>query len=104
MTDDEGFGWLCAWRWPNGEPVCPKCGKTGHYRLERRSLFRCCHCARDYSPTSGTNFSHVKLPLGKFASIMRDLRTKSAYSVAKAHGVNPRTTWLIANKLKAEGR
>lgn len=48
-------------RWGEGEPVCPQCGRPGHYEYRSRHLMKCGHCKHLYSETSGTFFASHKL-------------------------------------------
>ncbi len=104
MTDDAAFDWMCQWRWGDVGPTCPKCGSTSRYFIASRRMFKCGNgaCFHQYTPTSGTAFGSPKLPLPKLVAIMQDIEAKrSAYSTAKRHGINPKSAWIIATKMKA---
>ena len=47
----------------NGKSVCPNCVSLNYYDLSTRKVYKCKHCYKQFSVTSGTLFSAHKLPL-----------------------------------------
>ena len=44
-------------RWPDGEPICPRCGCAEAYHISTRRKFKCVACHHQFSVTSGTIFA-----------------------------------------------
>ena len=48
-------------RWPEGKPVCPRCGHDETYSITTRRKFKCKACSHQFSVTSGTIFASRKM-------------------------------------------
>jgi transposase-like protein len=96
--------YLAALRWPDGF-VCSVCQWTGHPWLVRRHLYRCRHCRRECSVTTGTLFQRTHLPLRIwFLAAWEMTSTKhgtTAVDVQRQLGLGSYTTaWLLCHKLR----
>jgi transposase-like protein len=60
-----------ALRWPDGKPICPRCGSANVHRLKRRSRRRgqiiCNTCLEIFTVTVGTVMERSHVPLNKWA-------------------------------------
>ena len=58
---------VAALRWPNGKPVCPKCGveegDRKHYWLAAQKRWKCYSCRKQFSVKVGTIFEDSPLGL-----------------------------------------
>lgn len=61
-SEDECFQYLVEKRWPDGF-ICPKCGNTTSYFIEKHQRFQCTSCRRQTSVTAGTVFHRMRHPL-----------------------------------------
>ena len=63
MTEDVSRAMLAELRWGStGQQVCPDCGVLdAHYNIRTRRQWRCRHCFRTFSVTSGTPFADHKV-------------------------------------------
>ncbi len=61
------FERLCEMRWPEGIR-CPYCGHDKVYPVYARTVFTCASklCRRQFSPYTGTIFSHPKMPAEQY--------------------------------------
>lgn len=85
--------------------ACPLCGGIGkHYLRAARKQWRCRHCHRCFSPTSGTALNKRKIPCLKLVQAIVLYVTASngeaASRAAAVLGVDPRTAWLLFCKLR----
>ena len=79
LDEQRCYQWLKDARWPQGQPVCPRCGKTERLYVHDRVKapvedFRCPHCGRVFNIFADTIFkktrrrpSHIILILQGFA-------------------------------------
>jgi transposase-like protein len=73
MFDDETKAreYFEALRWPDGKPICPRCGSAIVHRLKGRSRRRgqiiCNTCLEIFTVTVGTVMERSHVPLNKWA-------------------------------------
>jgi transposase-like protein len=109
--EDAARLWLEANQWPEGRPVCPKCGEVGRaYRMAdtdtHRGRYRCAspECRKDFSVTTGTLFERSHVPLHKWLTaaylISSSKKGISAHQLHRTLGVTYRTAWFMAHRLR----
>jgi len=94
-------------RWPDGKPVCPRCGCTICYECHRRvdaPRWRCKACRGDFSLTSGTLFAWHKLPLRTYllavVAFCNEVKGKSMLALSRDLDVQYKTSFVLAHKLR----
>ena len=101
-TEDQCFGALFQWRWPNGF-LCPHCGHDRCCQLSSRKLQQCNRCHRQTSITAGTIFDSTKLALTLwFQAIYLMTQDKKGVSAMKLHrhlGISYNAAWRMRHKL-----
>jgi transposase-like protein len=104
MDEPQAYAMFRALRWASDEPVCVHCGHVGAYEYRTRKLFKCKACKRQFSVTSGTVFSHYKLPmrdyLAAIAIFVNAVKGVSALQLSRDLGVQYRTAFVLAHKLR----
>lgn len=109
MNDQQAEATFSAIRWPatNGKPVCPHCECTTIYECRRPSgalRFRCKACRKDFSVTSGTLFAFHKMPLRNYLAaiviFVNEVKGKSALALSRDLGVQYKTAFVLAHKLR----
>ena len=94
---------LFRFKWPNGF-VCPRCGHTGHCRIESRKVMQCNNCHAQTSLIAGTIFEATKLPLTVwFLAIYFLTQSKdgiSSLNFGRTLGVSANTALRIKHKLQ----
>lgn len=104
MDDTQAYAMFRALRWAEGEPVCTHCGHAGAYEYRARRIFKCKACKRQFSVTSGTVFSHYKLPmrdyLAAIAIFVNAVKGVSALQLSRDLDVQYRTAFVLAHKLR----
>lgn len=108
MGEDGAFAKFCEMRWPetNGEPVCPKCGSLGAYKITTRRKFKCRDksCFHQFSPTSGTIFASRKLPyvdlLAMILLVVNGAKGVSALQIARDLSHQHKAIWINCHKLR----
>ena len=105
-TDDKALAWLEQARWPHG-PVCPACGCIN--RASRITTlpgrFTCLACKRRFSVTAGTPMHKTHLPLSTWMVAAYLLAASSncisSLRLSQMLGLQYRTTWHLAHRLRA---
>ena len=106
MTEDDVFALLCELRWGSSEEVvCPNCGCCHQaYFISSRKQWRCKHCKHTFSITSGTVFASHKLSLKIYLLaiflFVNAVKGISALQLSRDLGVNYRTAYVLAHKLR----
>lgn len=106
MTEDDAYALFRKVRWPetDGDPVCPRCGCCDAYEITTRRKFKCKACHHQYSVTSGTIFASRKLSFTDMLAAVRVVavgqRGFSAAEIARELGVQHRTAWLFARRMR----
>jgi transposase len=84
--------------------TCPKCGKTGFYKVAGRKCYACAWCAYQLHPTSGTIFhkSSTKLTDWFFAIFLMSQSKNgvSAKELERHLGVTYKTAWRIQKQIR----
>lgn len=106
--NDEGrcLDFLERARWPGG-PVCPKCGVVKH--ASRISTlpgrFTCLSCHSRFSVTAGTPMHSTHLPISIWIIATYLVATSSkgisSLKLASLLGLQYRTTWHLAHRIRA---
>ena len=109
MTDAQAEAMFGAIRWAetDGKAVCPHCACPTCYEARRPSgalRFRCKACRKDFSLTSGTLFAFHKMPLQTYLAAIvifcNEVKGKSALALSRDLGVQYKTAWVLAHKLR----
>ncbi|MGU3659084.1 IS1595 family transposase [Methylobacterium fujisawaense] len=106
LDDDEAYRLFCGIRWctTQGEPVCPHCGCIAVYRHEKRRIFTCKACVKQFSVTSGTIFHSRKMPirdlLVAIALFTNGAKGHSALHLARDLACQYKTAFVLAHKLR----
>jgi transposase-like protein len=95
---------VSAMRWPEGKPVCPKCGGMSHYFLKTQSRWKCKACSKQFSVKAGTIFEDSPIALDKWlVAIWLVANCKngvSSYEVARALGVTQKSAWFMLHRIR----
>lgn len=109
MTDRDAEATFAGIRWADtgGNAVCPHCGCPTCYEARRPNgslRFRCKACRKDFSLTSGTLFAFHKLPLRTYLAAVvvfcNEVKGKSALALSRDLGVQYKTAFVLAHKLR----
>src|SRR5579883_1169453 len=68
QNEAAAFAFLEARIWPDGKPICPKCGvvdraKRLHGKTTRPGLWKCYACMKPFTVKVGTVFESSHVPL-----------------------------------------
>src|SRR5579872_2234040 len=109
MTDQEAETAFVRIRWASndGKPVCPRCDCPTVYDCRKSNgapRWRCKACRKDFSVTSGTLFAFHKMPLRTYlaaiAIFCNEVKGKSALALSRDLGVQYKTAFVLAHKLR----
>ena len=97
---------VAAMRWPEGKPICPKCGSVENHFLKRQLRWKCKArgCGRQFSVKVGTIFAESPVGLDKWLTAMwlviNYKPTISSYEVARDLGVTQKTAWFMLHRIR----
>ncbi len=109
MTDAQVEAMFAGIRWAetDGKAVCPHCACPTCYEARRPNgalRFRCKACRKDFSLTSGTMFAFHKMALQTYLAAIvifcNEVKGKSALALSRDLGVQYKTAWVLAHKLR----
>ncbi|MDR1031035.1 MAG: IS1595 family transposase [Treponema sp.] len=90
-------------KWPYGF-ICPQCGNTTYYPIEKRKLYECKACKHQTSVTAGTvlHRSHIALHKWFWAIyfVAHDKRGISATRLAVELNLSYQAAWLMLHKIR----
>lgn len=109
--DHSCWNYLVELRWKDGF-VCPQCGNTKYCRGDRAHDRQCTKCNHKVSPTSGTLFHGIKIPMLKVFYMLYYLSTNkqgiSSTELSRKLGLRQKTCWLFKQKamraMKSSGK
>ena len=92
------------WATTNGKPVCPRCGSLEYYNIKDRKFWKCKHCEKQFSVTSGTLFASHKLPLKTYllaiALFSNEAKGMSALKLSRDLSINYKTAFVLLHKFR----
>lgn len=95
---------VVAMRWPDGVIPCPNCGRTEHYWLAVRRVWKCKACHKQFSVKVGTIFEDSPLKLSKWLPAMWMIcgakNGISSYELHRALGVTQKTAWFMLHRIR----
>lgn len=90
-------------RWPDGDVVCPYCGKH-HCSKRGDGRFRCNHCLKNFSCLVGTIFENTKLPLIKWFVAMYLISSHkkgvSSHQLSRDLSITQASAWYMLQKIR----
>lgn len=103
--EDEARAFLERAPWPHG-PECPKCGVNRASRITTLpGRFTCLECATRFSVTSGTPMhkTYLAISIWIIATYLIATSSKgiSSLKLASLLGLQYRTTWHLAHRIRA---
>ncbi|MEG1559941.1 MAG: IS1595 family transposase [Clostridia bacterium] len=101
--EDECRKKLFQMRWSNGF-VCPHCGCTEYYLIEKRNRYQCKQCKKQISVTSGTIMHKTHLSLVTWFRaiylVSRDKRAYSALRISEELNISGKAAWFLLHRLR----
>jgi transposase-like protein len=95
---------VAAVKWPNGNPVCPRCDGKEHFFLSTRLMWKCKACKKQFSVKVGTIFEDSAIGLDKWLCAMWMLANckngVSSYEIARALEVTQKTAWFMLHRIR----
>src|SRR5436305_11589996 len=108
FTDAEAAAaYLESIRWPDG-PVCPHCGESERkpyfLKNQKRRLWKCAACRKQYTVMVGTIFESSHIPLNKwllaFYLLCSSKKGMSAHQLHRMLGVTYKSAWFVAHRIR----
>ena len=91
-------------KWPNGTPICPRCGSKKASFLKTRLMWKCRECKKQYSVKVGTIFEDSAVGLDKWLCAMWMLANckngVSSYEIGRALEVTQKTAWFMLHRIR----
>lgn len=93
-------------RWPDGKPVCPKCGGREHYYLATQKRWKCRNgkCGKQFSVKVGTIFAESPIPLTKWLMAMWMIGNckngVSSWEIHRATGITQKSAWFVMHRIR----
>lgn len=99
---------VAALRWPDGKPVCSKCGtaegERKHYWLATQKRWKCYSCRKQFSVKQGTIFEDSPLALDIWMVALWMLcnckNGVSSYELARATDISQKAAWFVLQRLR----
>ena len=120
-SDHDAYEYMEGLRWPGGDVVCPHCGvlDPAHYFLNpdnglsrtttrgkqsERRVWKCKHCRKQFSVTTGTVFHGSKVSLRIWLFVFFEMCANkngiAAREIARKYGVAPKTAWFMTQRIR----
>ncbi len=104
-SEDKCREFLVQQRW-NGKPVCPHCGHTKVYTINKGRGFKCANseCYKKFTATVGTVFEASNIPLSTWFPAVYIITSHkkgiSSVQLAKDLGVTQKTAWFMIHRIR----
>jgi len=105
FSDEETcIQFVAALRWDDGKPVCPRCQSEDSTYMEKRRVWRCKDCNKQYSVKVGTIFEESPIPLHKWLAGMWIIAGAkngvSSYEIHRSLGITQKSAWFMMHRLR----
>ena len=104
QSDEDCYEYLAGIKWEGDSFVCKKCGNTHYCKGHLPFARRCTRCKHDESPTAGTIFDKMRIPLLTAFRIIFDMCVSeismSSSKQADVYGVRQKTIWEFKRKMQ----
>jgi transposase-like protein len=95
-------------RWPEGKPVCPKCGivegERKHYWLNTQKRWKCYACRKQFSVKVNSIFEDSALHLSDWLiglwMLVNCKNGVSSYELSRATGMAQKSAWFVLQRLR----
>ena len=99
---------VAAMRWPDGKPMCPKCGtaegERKHYWIKTQKRWKCYSCRKQFSVKVDSVFEDSPLSLDKWLVAMWMLVSckngVSSYEIASTLGITQKSAWHLLHRIR----
>lgn len=99
---------VAALRWPEGKPVCPKCGtvegERKHYWFATQKRWKCYACRKQFSVKVDSVFEDSPLSLSIWLMAMWMLvnckNGVSSYEIARTTGISQKAAWHLLHRIR----
>jgi transposase-like protein len=102
-TEEQCYTYLAQTKWKDGF-ICKDCGHNEYIKGRKNLDRRCKKCKKSESPTSGTLFHSIKIPLVKVFEIIYRVSVNkkglSCISIAREYDLNQKTAVLLRDKIQ----
>lgn len=104
--EDRCIGFMAAMRWPNGEAICPTCGRVDVSYLEKQKRWQCksTHPKRQFSAKTSTIFEDSPIGLDRWLpavwEVVNDKNGISSYEMARKLGTTQKTAWFMSQRIR----
>jgi transposase-like protein len=96
---DVALTFVAKLRWPDGKPVCPRCGGVEHSFLATRRI-----CKKQFSVKVGTIFEDSPLGFDKWLPaiwlIANSKNGVSSHEMARSLGVTQKSAWFMLHRIR----
>jgi transposase-like protein len=100
---------VASLRWPNGKPICPKCGveegDRQHYWLATQRRWKCYACRKQFSVKVNSLFEDSPLSLDKWLIALWMLcnckNGVSSHEIAREIGIAQKSAWHLLHRLRS---
>ena len=109
QDETAAFAFLEARIWPDGKPVCPKCGVVGeakrlHGKTTRLGLWKCYACMKPFTVKVGTVFESSHVPLHIWLQTVHLIASSkkgiSTHQIHRTMGVTLKTAWFMTMRVR----
>jgi len=101
---DRAFDYAKRFRWPDGNVVCPRCGKAKHSFIKTRRLWFCYVCQKQFSLKLGTVFEDSALTLDKWMTglwmLVNCKNGVSSCELARTLKITQKAAWFMLQRLR----
>jgi len=99
---------VAALRWPDGKPVCPKCGvaegERKHYWLASQKRWKCYACRKQFSVKVDSVFEDSALGLDiwliAYWMLCNCKNGVSSYEISRELGIAQKSAWHLLHRLR----
>lgn len=108
-NEEAAFAFLEARIWPDGKPICPKCGVVGQAKrlrgkTTRAGLWKCYACMKPFTVKVGTVFESSHVPLHIWLQTVHLIASSkkgiSTHQIHRTMGVTLKTAWFMTMRIR----
>ena len=101
---DNALNFMTSLRWPDGIPMCPRCGSNKSIFISTRRLWKCKGCKKQFAIKLGTVMEDSPIGLDKWlCAIWMIANCKngiSSYEIHRALGITQKSAWFLLHRIR----
>lgn len=101
---DNALNFMRRLRWPDGKAKCPRCNTENNCFMDKRKVWQCRDCRKQFTVKLGTIMEDSPIALDKWICAMWMIANAkngiSSYELHRSLGMTQKTAWFVLHRIR----